>query len=143
MNEAPLVCVRGLTKTFGEGEGAATVLHGIDIALAQGELAALLGPSGSGKSTLLTILGTLLRPTGGEHTMLGHDLADVYDWWGREPAPGMHRAAVEAGVAAPWIAANLESIELIERKIYNRHRFGENLALALRFPEPIRVRPSD
>jgi hypothetical protein len=71
---------------------------------------------------------------------LAYDLADVYTWWGRDPRPGMHRAAVEAGVAAPWIADNLASIELIERKIYNRHRFGENLALALRFPEPIRVR---
>jgi lipoprotein-releasing system ATP-binding protein len=39
-----------------------------------GEMAALLGPSGSGKSTLLTILGTLMRASGGTHEMLGVDL---------------------------------------------------------------------
>jgi lipoprotein-releasing system ATP-binding protein len=79
MSGEALVSVRGLTKVFGEGEAAATVLRGIDMDLARGELAALLGPSGSGKSTLLTILGTLLRPTGGAHTMLGEDLTAASD----------------------------------------------------------------
>jgi lipoprotein-releasing system ATP-binding protein len=69
-----LAAVHGLTKTFGEGEASATILHGIDLDLHRGELAALIGPSGSGKSTLLTILGTLLRPSGGAHHMLGVDL---------------------------------------------------------------------
>ena len=75
MSEDALLSVRGLTKTFGEGEAVATVLHGIDLDLRRGELAALLGPSGSGKSTLLTILGTLLKPSAGTHHMLGTDLA--------------------------------------------------------------------
>ncbi|RYE64709.1 MAG: ABC transporter ATP-binding protein [Oxalobacteraceae bacterium] len=75
MSEDPLLSVRSLTKTFGEGEASATVLHGIDLDLRAGELAALLGPSGSGKSTLLTILGTLLKPSTGTHHMLGVDLA--------------------------------------------------------------------
>ncbi len=55
------------------------MLHGIDLYLQTGELAALLGPSGSGKSTLLTILGTLLRPSGGTHRMLGVDLEGASD----------------------------------------------------------------
>lgn len=75
MSEAHLVSVRGLTKRFGEGEASATVLHGLDLDLDRGELAALIGPSGSGKSTLLTILGTLLQPSDGSHHMLGVDLA--------------------------------------------------------------------
>lgn len=74
-----LVSVRGLVKTYGEGEAAATVLHGIDVDLDAGELTALMGPSGSGKSTLLTILGTLLRPSGGSHRMLGVDLTAASD----------------------------------------------------------------
>ena len=45
----------------------------------KGELSALLGPSGSGKSTLLTILGTLMQPTSGRHTMLGVDLTTAND----------------------------------------------------------------
>lgn len=44
---------------------------------------------------------------------------------------GMYRQAVEGGSAPDWVAPNLESLELIERKIYNEHRFFENLRLAL------------
>jgi hypothetical protein len=50
---------------------------------------------------------------------------------------GMFRWAVEQGQAAEWIAANLESIEIIERKVFNRHRLAENLRLALTFPPKI------
>jgi len=74
-----LVEVRDLVKTFGEGETATRVLRGLDLTLVEGDLAALLGPSGSGKSTLLTILGTLMRPTSGSHTMLGEDMTGASD----------------------------------------------------------------
>jgi hypothetical protein len=49
----------------------------------------------------------------------------------------MYRMAVESGHAAPWIRDNLESIELIERKIYNRHDPLENLWLVTLFPARI------
>jgi lipoprotein-releasing system ATP-binding protein len=66
--------VSGLTKRFAEGEAEVLVLKGIDLSMTAGEMTALLGPSGSGKSTLLTILGTLMRASGGTHEMLGVDL---------------------------------------------------------------------
>ncbi len=74
-----LLEVSDLVKTYGEGEAATRVLKGLDLSLETGELTALLGPSGSGKSTLLTILGTLMKPTSGAHTMLGEDLAKADD----------------------------------------------------------------
>lgn len=74
-----LVEVRELVKTYGEGEAETRVLKGLDLELAEGDLAALLGPSGSGKSTLLTILGTLMQPTSGQHIMLGEDLTRARD----------------------------------------------------------------
>jgi len=76
---SPLVEVRDLVKTFGDGETATPVLRGLDMTLAQGDLVALLGPSGSGKSTLLSILGTLMRPTAGRHVMLGKDMIAAGD----------------------------------------------------------------
>ena len=74
MSEAPILSVTGLIKNFGEGETQTHVLKDIALSMSAGEMAALLGPSGSGKSTLLTILGTLMRASGGTHEMLGVDL---------------------------------------------------------------------
>jgi lipoprotein-releasing system ATP-binding protein len=74
-----LLEVRDLVKTFGVGEAETRVLRGLNLAMQTGELAALLGPSGSGKSTLLTILGTLMHPTSGGHSMLGTDLTTASD----------------------------------------------------------------
>lgn len=79
MKGAPVLTVTGLTKAFGAGDGQVLVLKGIDLMLAAGEMAALLGPSGSGKSTLLMILGTLMRASGGAHAMLGVDLMQAND----------------------------------------------------------------
>lgn len=74
-----IAAVSGLTKNFGTGDTQTQVLKGIDLDIQQGEIAALLGPSGSGKSTLLTILGTLMRASGGKHTMLDTDLMAAND----------------------------------------------------------------
>lgn len=52
-------------------------------------------------------------------------------------APGMYRLAVEQKVAADWIERNLETIELVERKIYNRHDPSENIGLAFTFTDRI------
>jgi lipoprotein-releasing system ATP-binding protein len=74
-----LLEVRDVVKTFGSGEAETRVLRGLNLTMQTSELAALLGPSGSGKSTLLTILGTLMHPTSGSHTMQGVDLTTASD----------------------------------------------------------------
>jgi lipoprotein-releasing system ATP-binding protein len=74
-----LLEVRDLVKTFGSGDAETRVLRSLNLAMQTGELAALLGASGSGKSTLLTILGTLMHPTSGSHSMLGVDLTTASD----------------------------------------------------------------
>ncbi|GAA4662356.1 amino acid ABC transporter ATP-binding protein [Gordonia humi] len=58
---APAVRIRGLRKSF----GSATVLHGIDLDIAEGEVTVVIGPSGSGKSTLLRCVNHLERPDSG------------------------------------------------------------------------------
>jgi lipoprotein-releasing system ATP-binding protein len=74
-----LLQVTDLVKTFGSGEAETRVLRGLSLTLEAGEMAALLGPSGSGKSTLLTILGTLMKPTSGQYSMLEQDLVAAND----------------------------------------------------------------
>lgn len=61
-----LLSVRGLHKSFVEGDTEIHVLRGIDLDLTEGERLAVVGQSGVGKSTLLHILGTLDRPTRGQ-----------------------------------------------------------------------------
>jgi lipoprotein-releasing system ATP-binding protein len=66
-----LVKVEDLHKRFLRPEGEVSVLKGIDLAIAQGDAAAVVGVSGAGKSTLLHILGTLEPPSQGRVTIAG------------------------------------------------------------------------
>jgi lipoprotein-releasing system ATP-binding protein len=75
----PLLQLEGIRKTYGSGVVATEVLHGIDLSLAAGEFAALIGPSGSGKSTLLNILGLLDRPTAGSLRFSGREATALGD----------------------------------------------------------------
>ena len=70
---------------------------------------------------------------------LAHDLVRIVAWTGNRPHRGMYRAAVEAGQAPSWVRDNLATIEVIERKQFNEHRFLENLRLAFTFPPRIEV----
>jgi len=64
---AVLLRASGLAKRFRTPDGRVLeVLRGVDLALAPGELVAVIGRSGSGKSTLLNLLGCLDRSDGGE-----------------------------------------------------------------------------
>jgi ABC-2 type transport system ATP-binding protein len=64
------IVATGLTKQFKD----TPALDGVSFQLGEGEVAGLVGPNGSGKSTLLRILATVLEPSGGSASILGHDL---------------------------------------------------------------------
>jgi lipoprotein-releasing system ATP-binding protein len=68
-----------LTKSFQMAGLELTVLKGINLTIAQGEILAIVGASGAGKSTLLHILGTLDRPTSGTVLFEGQDLFQLSD----------------------------------------------------------------
>ena len=70
-----LVSIHGLSKTFGEGETRVEAVRSLELELERGEIVLVMGPSGSGKTTLLSMLGGLLRATGGEIWIDGTDIA--------------------------------------------------------------------
>ncbi|MDI1245655.1 MAG: ABC transporter ATP-binding protein [Rhodoferax sp.] len=75
-----IVELKQVRKSYGEGTPVVTeVLHGIDLAIAEGEFAALTGPSGSGKSTLLNIIGLLEHASAGQLLINGQDTAQLGD----------------------------------------------------------------
>ena len=66
-----VVRARAVTKTFGTGRAARTVLRGAVRDVARGELVAVVGRSGSGKSTLLHVLAGLDRADSGTIEIAG------------------------------------------------------------------------
>jgi heme exporter protein A len=69
---APAIKVAGLRRDYGERPA----LDGVGFELGAGESLVVLGPNGAGKTTLLRVLATLLRPSGGEVSVLGCSLPD-------------------------------------------------------------------
>lgn len=63
---APRLELRHVSKTYRNGGQPASVLHDISLALAPGEVIALVGRSGCGKTTLLNLAGAMDLPTTGE-----------------------------------------------------------------------------
>ena len=66
-----LIDIRDVSKVYERGKQKVEVLHGVNLAIEQGDFLALMGPSGSGKTTLLNLIGGLDSPTGGNITVGG------------------------------------------------------------------------
>jgi lipoprotein-releasing system ATP-binding protein len=75
----PVLETRGLKRSFTQADVTIEVLRGVDLAVAPGEIVALLGPSGSGKSTLLQAVGLLEGGFEGSIRLKGEEAAELDD----------------------------------------------------------------
>jgi ABC-2 type transport system ATP-binding protein len=75
MTRAPVIAIRGLSKTYKGGHQA---LKSVDLEIGKGEIFALLGPNGAGKTTMISIVCGIVTPTTGTVLVDGHDHAKGY-----------------------------------------------------------------
>jgi ABC-2 type transport system ATP-binding protein len=69
----PAIATHELAKAFGRTE----VLRGVDLAVPEGAIYALVGANGAGKTTMIKLMMNILRPTSGNATMLGMESAKL------------------------------------------------------------------
>jgi putative ABC transport system ATP-binding protein len=78
LGPVPVLELADVAKVY-PGSPPVRALAGVNLAVAAGELVAVVGPSGSGKSTLLHLMGTLDRPSSGVVRVTGLDVARMSD----------------------------------------------------------------
>ncbi len=74
MELQPIIEIRHLNKTFGEGASRVVALEDIDLTVYQGEIFGIIGLSGAGKSTLVRCINLLETPTEGSVFVNGKNL---------------------------------------------------------------------
>ena len=74
-----IVVAKRVKKTYDTGRIKVEALRGVDLAVKEGEMIAVMGPSGCGKTTLLNCLSGLDDLTDGEVTIRGRALSDMSD----------------------------------------------------------------
>ena len=72
-----MIEIRDLSKTFGSGHTAVKAVRNISLKLVPGDIVLVMGPSGSGKTTLISMIGTLMRPTGGDVLLDGKNVTEL------------------------------------------------------------------
>ncbi|MGH3888664.1 MAG: ABC transporter ATP-binding protein [Pseudonocardiaceae bacterium] len=74
-----MIQLEDVTKVYRMGSVEVRALYGVDLAIDDGDLVAIMGPSGSGKTTLMNILGCLDVPTNGRYLLDGIDVSTLSD----------------------------------------------------------------
>ncbi len=72
-----MIQARNLFHSYHVGDAKIPVLHGLSLAVREGEMVAIQGPSGSGKSTLMYLFGCLQRVESGELLVAGLDITSL------------------------------------------------------------------
>ena len=89
--------LNNVSKSFGEGVSRTGVLKNIDLSVEEGEFVVLLGFSGTGKTTLINLLAGLDKPSKGQATFKGAEIA----------GPGPERGVIfQSYSLMPWLTVN-------------------------------------
>jgi nitrate/nitrite transport system ATP-binding protein len=104
----PLLELKNVSKTYGEGTARTPVLNNINLQIREGEFIAIVGFSGSGKTTLISTIAGLIQADGGEVLKQGKPIT----------APGPDRGVVFQNYSLmPWLTV-YENVALAVNEIY-------------------------
>lgn len=73
----PVIELKGISRTYLNGNQSLSVLKDINLTIRAGEMVAIIGASGSGKSTLMNIMGCLDVPDSGDYVIDGQNAAQL------------------------------------------------------------------
>ena len=127
------VSCRGVTKSYGSGEGKVVALRKVNLEVRRGELLMIVGPSGCGKTTLISVITTILSHDTGQCHVLGRDVQQmhekerayfrrksigfVFQFFNLLPAlTAAENVAIPLLIdGVPWESANARASELLEK----------------------------
>ena len=96
MTNETLVKAENVTKVYDTGKIEVHALTGVALEVHKGDLLAIVGPSGSGKTAFLNLVGALDVATGGQLTVLGHDISAMSRLLSRAPGMSPKRRAISS-----------------------------------------------
>lgn len=130
-NAQPIIECRGLVHIYKTADIEAVALQGLDLAIDEGEVVAIVGASGSGKTTLMNVLAAVDRPSAGRAAVAGWNLLELSEKdrdryrreavgyvWQQSNFNFMPELNVEENLQLPMIAAGRSRAE-------RRNRAGE------------------
>lgn len=124
--------LKGVSKSFGGGEGQTEVLRSVNLSLEEGEFVAIVGFSGSGKSTLVNLLCGLLKPDRGEVLFKGREA----------PEPGPDRGIVFQNYSLlPWLSV-YENVRLGVDQVFGSESNEERNKRVLRYVDMVSLTPA-
>lgn len=114
----PLVELRDVCKTYGEGKSKTSILRNINLTVKEGEFIAIVGFSGSGKTTLISTIAGLIQADNGEVLKQGKPIT----------APGPDRGVVFQNYSLmPWLTV-YENVALSVDAIFKDWPAGQRKA---------------
>ncbi len=119
---APVIELRGLSKTFRGTTGPVHAVDGLDLTVTAGEVVAFLGPNGAGKSTSIDMMLGLLRPDAGSVRILGGSPAEA-------TAAGRISAVLQSGGLLPDLTVG-ETVRAVAALHHHPRPAGEVLIRA-------------
>ena len=124
-----LVELRGVSKSYGSGSSATSVLKDINLTIREGEFVAIVGFSGSGKTTLISLIAGLIAPDGGAVLFRGQPVK----------GPGPERGVVfQSYSLMPWMTVR-QNVALAVDQIFADQPAAERKARVEKYVDMVNL----